>query len=262
MGVCESQRSADTNAGEGPPIASGEQAARGMDMEDDLLSIKEIARQLEVPESNVRYWRDRFEDYLPVVGEGRKRRYKKQALDIFQAIRDGYQANQSTEDIARDLARNYPRTMRIAPDEPAQDPAAEIQSVHSPFESVQTLVQSQAKTLEHLASSLNASHSLNPRLKELQHRQEVLHKALASLWKHHKMQRRQLHEARMESAQARAEQQKLEQRLQSLEHVVAEHAEAQREERHKLEKEISQYRYWLKKLVAHLDPERQGNSCS
>ena len=55
-------------------------------MSDELLTIKEIARQLDLPESNIRYYRDRFEDFLPYVGEGRKRRYKPEALDVFRFI--------------------------------------------------------------------------------------------------------------------------------------------------------------------------------
>ncbi len=55
-----------------------------------LSTIQEIAKQLQVPESNIRYYRDRFEEYIPSVGDGRLKRYKKEAVDVFRHIVQGY----------------------------------------------------------------------------------------------------------------------------------------------------------------------------
>lgn len=224
-------------------------------MEEELLSIKEIARRLEVPESNVRYWRDRFEEYLPVQGQGRKRRYSAKALEIFQLIRDGFQDNHSTEYIAQELARHYPRTMQVTATPSEREPVPEPEANTNHVNSVNALVQSQAKTLEHLARSLNGTTHSESRLNDLQRRQDMLHRAIASVWKHHKTHRQQVQEARTTSARARAEQDKMEQRLRNLEHSVAQHAQEQANAVADLHREVRAYRYWLQKLVEHLDPD-------
>ena len=224
-------------------------------MGEELLSIKEIARRLEVPESNVRYWRDRFEEYLPVKGQGRKRRYSAKALEIFQLIRDGFQENHSTEDIAQELARHYPRTMQVAATPTERETLPEPEEGENHFNSFNTLVQSQAKTLEHLARSLNGTTQCDSRLNDLQRRQDMLHKAVASIWKHHKTHRQQVQEARSTNARTRTEQAELEQRLHNLEQAVAQQAQEQASAVADLHREVREYRYWLQKLVEHLDPD-------
>ncbi len=50
-------------------------------MNQEFLTIKEIARRLDLPESNIRYYRDRFDRLLPSAGQGRKKRYKPEKPD-------------------------------------------------------------------------------------------------------------------------------------------------------------------------------------
>ncbi len=38
-----------------------------------LLTAAQIAKELNLPESTVRYYRDRFTEYIPTTGEGRNR---------------------------------------------------------------------------------------------------------------------------------------------------------------------------------------------
>lgn len=51
-----------------------------------LLTIAELARSLNLPESTTRYYCNRFAAHLPSVGEGRRRRYKPEALETLQTI--------------------------------------------------------------------------------------------------------------------------------------------------------------------------------
>ena len=53
-----------------------------------LSTIAKMAEILKVPESTARYYRDRHSEYLPFIGSGRKRRYKKQALEAYYNKRD------------------------------------------------------------------------------------------------------------------------------------------------------------------------------
>ncbi len=76
----------------------------------DLLTMAEIARQLNLPESTVRYYRDRFPEFVPAVGDGRGRRYRPEALDVLQTIADAMREGTPAEDVAAALARQYPIT--------------------------------------------------------------------------------------------------------------------------------------------------------
>ena len=58
----------------------------------ELLTIAQIAKQLDLPESTVRYYRDRFSEYIPTTGEGRGRRYKGEAVEVFRFIADKLRA--------------------------------------------------------------------------------------------------------------------------------------------------------------------------
>ncbi|GGI95333.1 hypothetical protein GCM10010885_01160 [Alicyclobacillus cellulosilyticus] len=52
----------------------------------ELLTITEIAKELGLPESTVRYYRDHFADVLPSIGHGRNRRYLPAALAMLRHV--------------------------------------------------------------------------------------------------------------------------------------------------------------------------------
>ncbi|WP_081904367.1 MerR family transcriptional regulator [Brevibacillus thermoruber] len=56
-------------------------------MPGKLLTIAEIAKQLDIPESTARFYRDRFEAFVPSVGEGRKKRYLPEAAEVLRFMR-------------------------------------------------------------------------------------------------------------------------------------------------------------------------------
>src|SRR5262245_52519518 len=62
-------------------------------------TIRDIARELNLPESTIRYYRDAFALYLPAWGMGRRRRYPPESLELLRLIADGYAQNQSREEI-------------------------------------------------------------------------------------------------------------------------------------------------------------------
>lgn len=53
-----------------------------------LLTAAQIAKKLNLPESTMRYYRDRFTEYIPTTSEGRSRRYRPEALEVFRFISD------------------------------------------------------------------------------------------------------------------------------------------------------------------------------
>lgn len=77
----------------------------------ELYTIAEIARRLQIPESTVRYYRDRYPEYVPSIGEGRNRRYPPEALEALRAIAETVRAG-VPDDIIRDMLRQrFPITV-------------------------------------------------------------------------------------------------------------------------------------------------------
>ena len=86
-------------------------------MDSPTVTLREIARDMNLPESTIRYYRDSFSQYIPTVGLGRRRRYPADALELFRIISQGYAQNWSREDIEARLAE-------IAPANAGSPPAA------------------------------------------------------------------------------------------------------------------------------------------
>ena len=63
------------------------------------LSIREISRRIDVPESTLRYYRNTFGQYIPTVGSGRNRRHPEQAVDVYKTISRLFAAGESRETI-------------------------------------------------------------------------------------------------------------------------------------------------------------------
>lgn len=69
----------------------------------ELLTISQIARSLGVPESTVRYYRDRFEENLPYVGTGRSRRYLPEAVDTLKSVMAAVKNGAPLEEVRQSL---------------------------------------------------------------------------------------------------------------------------------------------------------------
>ncbi len=67
--------------------------------EESLLSLKQLAAELGLPESTVRYYRDAFLDHIPSVGSGRRRRYPPQAVAVLRSIAESYGAGHSRAEV-------------------------------------------------------------------------------------------------------------------------------------------------------------------
>ena len=78
-------------------------------MDSQTYTLRDIAREVNLPESTIRYYRDAFAAYIPTVGLGRRRRYAPEALDIFRMIVDGFAQSLSREDIEARLQEVLPQ---------------------------------------------------------------------------------------------------------------------------------------------------------
>ncbi len=78
--------------------------------EKKVLSVAEIARRLDVPESTVHYWKNRFSQHLPSVGVGRQKRFKPEAVEVFATISQMLSAGHPAGEIMETLTNSYPLT--------------------------------------------------------------------------------------------------------------------------------------------------------
>ncbi|MBD5538638.1 MAG: MerR family transcriptional regulator [Desulfovibrio sp.] len=77
--------------------------------DDSLLSIADISRHFSLPESTTRYYCKRFAAFIPSVGEGRRRRYRKETLDVVAAILEEMQKSRTAAAVETALDARFPR---------------------------------------------------------------------------------------------------------------------------------------------------------
>jgi DNA-binding transcriptional MerR regulator len=82
-------------------------------MEENLLTISAIAQKIGIAESTVRYYRDRFSDFIPSVGEGRFRRYKPEALEILRLIAESLRSGRTAIETQALLEYKYQRVLQV-----------------------------------------------------------------------------------------------------------------------------------------------------
>lgn len=76
---------------------------------ENLLSIADISRHFSLPESTTRYYLKRFASYIPSVGEGRRRRFRPETLDIITAILEEMKQSRTAQAVEEALAVRFPR---------------------------------------------------------------------------------------------------------------------------------------------------------
>jgi DNA-binding transcriptional MerR regulator len=97
-----------------------------------LYTLRQIARELNLPESTVRYYRDAFAAHIATVGMGRRRRYPEEAVATLRAIAEGYAQGRTHEEVEANLfggpapARARPQAQPEPGDKPADDTVATL----------------------------------------------------------------------------------------------------------------------------------------
>lgn len=77
--------------------------------DDSLLSIADISRHFSLPESTTRYYCKRFSAFIPSVGEGRRRRYRGETLEVIAAILEEMQRSRTAAAVETALESRFPR---------------------------------------------------------------------------------------------------------------------------------------------------------
>ncbi|MEF2231252.1 MAG: MerR family transcriptional regulator [Pseudodesulfovibrio sp.] len=80
-----------------------------MNLHQKYISLREVGRRLDIPPSTVVYYKDKFSKYIPYTGEGdgRRRRYPAEVLEIFRRIREMFNDNWSVDQIERELEMKF-----------------------------------------------------------------------------------------------------------------------------------------------------------
>lgn len=78
-----------------------------------LMTMAEVAKELDIPESTARYYRDSFIDYIPSVGEGRKKRYRPETKEVLRFIAEGFKGKLTAMEIKNGLSQMFPRNLDI-----------------------------------------------------------------------------------------------------------------------------------------------------
>ena len=139
-------------------------------MTQDLLTITGIAQKLGMPESTVRYYRNKFPDFIPAVGEGRKRKYRPEALEVITLIEKMFRENRPVAEIAERLADKFPQNIAVEqhPQQTIAMPShqQQLEKNNAPLELLNMLaVQTQA--LKQLALVLDKFYNHERELKTL-----------------------------------------------------------------------------------------------
>ncbi len=156
-------------------------------MSKELLTIKEIARRLGLPESNIRYYRDKFDKFLPSVGEGRKKRFRPEALEVFEIIVQELAHNKSTAEIEERLSRMFSQNpSQVTGPEGDLRPPAQGDYVSRESASLEQALAAQSRALDQLSRAVHLERDLYQELGRVRSRQDKLHKAVYLLWKNYK----------------------------------------------------------------------------
>lgn len=98
--------------------------ARKASMNEALLSIADISRHFSLPESTTRYYCKRFAAFIPSVGEGRRRRYRRETLDVIAAILEQMQKSRTAAAVEEALQAQFPRNALAVSNEHMPTPQA------------------------------------------------------------------------------------------------------------------------------------------
>ncbi len=122
-----------------------------------LLSLADISRHFNLPESTTRYYCKRFAAYLPIHGEGRRRRYGAESINIISTVLEYMKAGKNASAVEKELDTMYARAADVCV--PAIKAQNDIQSGYN-YENVDSnlamrLLEQQSNAMQSIAESLS-----------------------------------------------------------------------------------------------------------
>lgn len=120
---------------------------------EPLLSIADISRHFSLPESTTRYYCKRFAAFIPSVGEGRRRRYRQETLDVIGFILQEMRQSRTAAAVEATLHERFPQNA-LALERPTAPAAARHGEEQMFPHAALSLMERQATALEDIAGLL------------------------------------------------------------------------------------------------------------
>lgn len=122
-------------------------------MEQKLFTIAELARCLDLPESTTRYYCNRFAEHLSSVGEGRRRRFNPESLNVLRTITETMRRDKNA--YAVDLALRSDNASAPIPVAPVPAVQEQTLTTSATFANqLLSLMENQTKALQEIAGAM------------------------------------------------------------------------------------------------------------
>lgn len=151
------------------------------------ISLREIARRLDIPPSTVVYYKDRFQRFIPHAGgPGRRKTYPPEALELFREIRTMYENNWTAEQIEEHLATlGHGAAHAVTPPMADMDSPDLVRSLSTLLDRMSGLLEDQARQTTRIQALEAEVDSLRRERDDLKarhrERDNELHRELAEL---------------------------------------------------------------------------------
>lgn len=126
-------------------------------MEKGRLTNADITGELDLPESTARYYQNRFDAFLPMIGEGCQLRYLPEALEVFRVMAETPRNSGTADEAQEALSRLFPRNIDIPHAQQQQIAVPQQQQsfgVVEAFQSLRPAVETQSQRVSNLGEEV------------------------------------------------------------------------------------------------------------
>ncbi len=116
-----------------------------------------MAKILKIPESTARYYRDRYPEFILSTGAGRKKRYKKETLEVLRIICEMANNSKTAEEVKERLSKEFSRNIEVI----------EETAITTAVEQQQHFLEVISNSLVNMADQKKAIQELRKEVKEL-----------------------------------------------------------------------------------------------
>jgi DNA-binding transcriptional MerR regulator len=123
----------------------------------ELYTITQMSKLLRIPESTIRFYRDKYSEYFHYTGKGKKKRYLPETLDVLRLICDQSGKSKNAEQIAEALQAQFIKQIDIAESEAVETQPQKSQNSLQLFQTMTTAIieiADQKKEIENLRNEV------------------------------------------------------------------------------------------------------------
>jgi DNA-binding transcriptional MerR regulator len=82
-------------------------------MAEELYTLAEIARIIDIPESTCRYYHGKFTEFFPAIGKGKRKKYRQDAVTILRFISDNLRNGSTLAEVTELLSKQFQKVIDI-----------------------------------------------------------------------------------------------------------------------------------------------------